>query len=198
MSGKTNPGLGHGIESIAMARLSEWRGEIHRALFIRLHIGSSDAESAGNWKCLDKLWEKAEVLAPDQFGPLIAMLLIIISIAEVLDMFAFRPICCLLFSAETTHFPFFGGKRRRIKDNKNAFLAHFEVQFFWAVLTIKLGKFSHFWPKCRRQIGLMPHVYLELWTWQGIAIVIHAWINAKQTPETRRFGVWDGPTKKKH
>ena len=43
-------------------------------------------------------------------------------------IYAFRPICCLLFLAEATHFAFFGGKCIRIKDNKNAFLAHFGVQ----------------------------------------------------------------------
>ena len=49
-------------------------------------------------------------------------------------IYAFRPICCLLFIANTTHFANFGGKRRRFKDNqKIACLARFGVHFFWAI-----------------------------------------------------------------
>ena len=48
---------------------------------------------------------------------------------------AFRPICCLLFLAETTQFAFFGGKLRRIKDNKKCIFGTFWSPFF-------LG---HFW-----------------------------------------------------
>ena len=35
-----------------------------------------------------------------------------------------------------------------------------ESIFSGPFLTIKLGKFWHFWPKCRRQIGLMPYTYI--------------------------------------
>ena len=61
-----------------------------------------------------------------------------------LYIFAFRPICCLLFLAETTHFAFFGGKRRRIKDNKNAFLARFGVHFSCAIFDYKTGEILKF------------------------------------------------------
>ena len=46
---------------------------------------------------------------------------------------ASRPICCLLFLAETTHFAFFGGKCRRIKDNKKCIVGAFWSPFFWAI-----------------------------------------------------------------
>ena len=39
---------------------------------------------------------------------------------------------------KTTHFAFFRGKRRRFKDNTNAFLALFGVHFSGPLLTIKL------------------------------------------------------------
>ena len=63
-----------------------------------------------------------------------------------LYIYAFRSICCLLFLAETTRFAFFGGKRRRIKDNKNAFLARFGVHFSGPFLTI----------------FLMPYIYIYI------------------------------------
>ena len=77
-------------------------------------------------------------------------------------MHAFRPICSILFLAETTHFAFFGGTRRGIKDNKKYILfGTFWSPFFSApLLTIKLGKFWIFWLKCGRQIGLMPYIYI--------------------------------------
>ena len=49
-------------------------------------------------------------------------------------VFAFRPICCLLFLVETPHFAFLGGKRRRIWGQQN--------MHFWHVLeSIFLGRF---------------------------------------------------------
>ena len=59
-------------------------------------------------------------------------------------IYAFRPICCLLFLAEKTHFAYFGGKRRRFKDNKNACLARFGVHFFCAIFDNETGEILTF------------------------------------------------------
>ena len=57
-------------------------------------------------------------------------------------IYAFRPMCCLLFLAGTTHFAFFRvGQEEEVGATKNAFLARFGVHFSGLFLTIKLGKF---------------------------------------------------------
>ena len=42
---------------------------------------------------------------------------------------AFRPVCCLLFLAETTFFALFRGKEEDVRKTKNAFLARFNYTF---------------------------------------------------------------------
>ena len=76
-----------------------------------------------------------------------------------------RPICCLLFWAETTFFAFSGEKEEDLR-TKHAFLARFAtvlVSIFWGgpFLPIKMGTFWDFWPTCRLQTGLMPYVWFE-------------------------------------
>ena len=54
--------------------------------------------------------------------------------------FAFTPVCCLLFLAEITFFAILGGKEEDLRKTTNAFLARFQLHFWGAFFTIKLGK----------------------------------------------------------
>ena len=45
-------------------------------------------------------------------------------------IYAFRRNCCPIFLAETAHFAFFGGKRRRSKDNQKCIVGMFWSPFF--------------------------------------------------------------------
>ena len=70
---------------------------------------------------------------------------------------AFRPVCCLLFLAEITFFALLGGKEEDLRKTKTAFLARFQLHLLGDIFYYKTGQKWHFWPKRRRQIGLMPN-----------------------------------------
>ena len=54
---------------------------------------------------------------------------------------AFRPVCCLLFLAETTHFDFSVGNVEELRTTTVHFWHVLESIFSGPFLTIKLGKF---------------------------------------------------------
>ena len=56
---------------------------------------------------------------------------------------------------QTALFALVGGTEEELRTTRTTFLARFWVHFCWAILTIKLGKFRHVWPKCRLQTGLI-------------------------------------------
>ena len=61
-------------------------------------------------------------------------------------------------------YSFSRGKKEDLRKRKKTFLARFWVPFFSGpFLTVKLGKFWFFLPKCRRQIGLMPYIYTYIY-----------------------------------
>ena len=66
---------------------------------------------------------------PDHGCPLCGNRLVLAESTILTDQIAFRPICSLLFLAETAHFAFLGGKRKRIKDNKKCIFGTFWSPF---------------------------------------------------------------------
>ena len=66
------------------------------------------------------------------------------------------------FSSWKQHILPFSVGNVELRVTQNACLARFGVHFSGPLLTIKLGKFWFFGPKCRRQIGLMPYIYMPV------------------------------------